>query len=361
MTRGRPLWLHVFATFGAGGPQVRAVQLLRALGPSVRHRIVAMDGCTDAAAQLAAELTVDFASAPPRGGLLATVARQRQLLRETAPQLVLTYNWGGIETAWAAVREGLPLVHHEDGFLPEEVQRRKLRRNWLRRWVLRRTPVVVPSRQLQRIATAEWGLRPGLVHLLPNGVDLARFQPVPAPAARAFTVGTVGGLRPEKDHATLLQAIALLPGVRLVVVGGGALASQLQAQAQALGIADRVDWRGPVVDTSICYRDLDVFALSSRTEQLPLVLLEAMACALPVVATDVGDVRATLPPSAAPFVVPATTPAALAQALARLQRDPALRQSLGQDNRTRAATTYAASPCLARFLAVYQATASART
>lgn len=357
---GRPLWLHVFATFGAGGPQVRAVQLLRALGPAVRHRIVAMDGCTEAAAQLAADLAVDFAPPPPRAGLLATVARQRQFLREAAPQLVLTYNWGAIETAWAAVRERLPLVHHEDGFLPDEVQRRQLRRNWLRRLILRRTPVVVPSRQLQQIATAEWHLRAERVHLLPNGVDLARFQPASAPSARPFTVGTVGGLRPEKDHASLLQAMARLPNVRLVVVGGGALAAPLAAMAHALGIADRVTWRGPVADTAPCYRDFDLFALSSRTEQLPLVLLEAMACALPVVATDVGDVRATLPASATAFVVPAGQPAALAQAIASLAADPALRHRLGHDNRERAASTYAAGPCLARFLNVYQATANPR-
>jgi glycosyltransferase involved in cell wall biosynthesis len=357
---GRPLWVHVFATFGAGGPQVRAVQLLRALGPAVSHCIVAMDGCTDAAAQLPDGLQVAFAPRPPRAGLCATVARQRQFLRAAAPQLVLTYNWGAIETAWAAVREGLPLVHHEDGFLPDEVQRRQLRRNWLRRLVLRRTPVVVPSRQLQGIATAEWRLRPERVHLLPNGVDLARFQPARVVPARPFTVGTVGGLRPEKDHATLLQAIAMLPAARLVVVGGGALATSLQAQAQALGIADRVEWRGPVADTAPCYQDFDAFVLSSRTEQLPLVLLEAMACALPVVATDVGDVRATLPPSAAEGVVPAGQPAALAQAIARLAGDPALRQRLGQDNRERAARSYAAGPCLARFLSVYQATANPR-
>jgi glycosyltransferase involved in cell wall biosynthesis len=346
--------VHVFATFGAGGPQIRATQLLAHLGRDWQHVVIAMDSRTEAKAQLPPGIDVQFAAPPPRGGFLATMRRLRRQLRELRPDLVLTYNWGAIEAAAAAVRERLPLVHHEDGFGADEVQQRARRRNWIRRLVLRSTPVIVPSVGLQRIALHEWQLRAQRVHLLPNGVDLQRFRPGPAVAGPV--IGTVGGLRPEKDHGNLLAAVARLGAdVRVRIVGGGALLEPLQQQARALGLHDRVTFVGPVRDTAPHYHELAVFVLSSRTEQMPIAMLEAMASGLPVVATDVGDVRTMLPPAAAGCVVPKEDPAALAAALQPLLADPALRARLGADNRAIAAQRYELATCYERFAAVYRA------
>ncbi len=351
-------FVHVFATFGAGGPQLRALQLMAHLGPATRHVVMAMDGSTDAHAQLPAGITCELVPPPPRRGFVATVRAQRRWLAACAPDLVLTYNWGAIETAAAARLARLPLVHHEDGFLPDEARRRLRRRSWLRRLVLHRVPVVVPSAVLHRIATAEWGLAAANVHHFPNGVDLARFRPAAAEPPTPV-VGTVGGLRPEKDHTTLLRALArLAPDVRCTIVGGGALARELRAEAAELGVAPRVEWAGAVADTAPCYARFSVFALSSRTEQMPLVLLEAMACGLPVVATDVGDVRAVLPPSAADGVVAAGDPAALADALQRVLADAGLRARLGADNRRRAEQHHESRGCLGRFAALYDGVAA---
>jgi glycosyltransferase involved in cell wall biosynthesis len=350
-------FVHVFATFGAGGPQLRAVQLMAHLGNGVEHVVMAMDGRTDARAQLPPGVVCELVPPPPRGGFLATRRTQRAWLEAQRPDLVLTYNWGAIETVAAARAARLPLVHHEDGFLPEEAERRLRRRSWLRRWLLRGVPVVVPSIVLQRIATTEWRLPAANVHHLPNGVDLARFAPR-AEGPSVPTVGTVGGLRPEKDHATLLRALARLPGdVHAAIVGGGELAADLRAFAAELALGHRVRLHGPVADTAPCYAGFTVFALCSRTEQMPLALLEAMACALPVVATDVGDVRAVLPESAAPFVVPPRDPDALAAALQRVLADPALRARLSADNRARVEQRYDARTCLDRFTRLYERTA----
>jgi len=429
-------WLHVFATLGAGGPQVRAMQLLRHLGPGIEHVLVAMDGCTDVLAQAPAGAMVRVLPAPVRGGVLHNVKALQALLAAEQPDLVLTYNWGAIEAAWAARRLRLPLVHHEDGFLPDEAQRRHLRRSALRWWVLRGVPVVVPSTVLQGIAVGEWRLRARDVHHLVNGVDLARFVPrgasersavergsradeqaarvqpdatlgdaaaarsAAAPSAtpaspvggrqgalpqsadasaavsriappslepaqsasdsttRPLVVGTVGGLRPEKDHASLLAAFAQCPeSAQLQIVGGGPLADALRAQAARLGVAERVRFVGPVADTAPCYAQFDVFALSSRTEQLPLVLLEAMACGLPVAATDVGDVRATLPFESGPCVAPPGDVDALASALKLLLGNSGLRHALGQKHRAVVEERFAAEVCLQRFADLYRATA----
>jgi len=347
-------FVHVFATFGAGGPQVRAVQLLASLGPSHQHVVMAMDGRTEAAAMLRENVACEIVAPPPRRGFLATVRTQAAWLREQRPDLVLTYNWGAIETAAAARRLSLPRVHHEDGFGPEEAQRPLRRRSWVRTLVLRKAPVIVPSRVLVRIAQEHWRLRPERVLLLPNGVDLQRFRPA-APGQGTPVVGAVGGLRAEKDHETLLVAVSrLAPQPRVRIVGGGVLAETLRSKAAALGLSQLVDFTGPVADTAPVYAGFSVFALSSRTEQMPIALLEAMACGLPVVATDVGDVRAILPPEQAPFVVPAADPDALATALQRQLQDGALRARLGAANRRQVEANYEATACLDRFVRVYE-------
>lgn len=357
MTSATRRCVHVFATFGAGGPQIRAVQLMARMGRGWQHVVMAMDGRTDAKAQLGGDVACEFVPPPKHGGFLATRRVQREWLRAQWPDLVLTYNWGAIEAVAAARSLRLPLVHHEDGFLPDEAQRRLRRRSWLRWLLLRNVPVIVPSAVLQRIATQEWGLAGERVHHFVNGVDLARFQPR-APVV-APVVGTVGGLRPEKDHANLLNALAQLPAdSRACVVGGGPLEAALRAQANELGVQSRVQFTGPVADTAPCYAPFAVFVLSSRTEQMPIALLEAMACGLPVVATDVGDVRAILPPSAGQCIVPAENPTALAAALRPLLADPALRARLGADNRRVVEQRYEATTCLTRFVDLYERTAA---
>lgn len=359
----RPLVLHVFATFGTGGPQVRAVQLMQRQGTRVRHAVLAMDGHHEAASGIGAEVACELLPAPARQGFLASMQSRRRLLRELRPGLVLTYNWGAIETVAALQGSGIPHVHHEDGFLPEESQRRLRRRNWARRWLLRGRPVVVPSLLLQGIAVREWRLAPSLVHHLPNGVDLQRFQPRARREGGPLVVGTVGGLRPEKDHATLLHAFGALPrdDVRLHLVGDGPLRAELGALAQRLGIADRVQFTGAVRDPSSHYHRFDVFVLSSRTEQMPLSMLEAMACGLPIVSTAVGDIPHLLPPECRAGLVAPGSPVELTDALQAILCDPQRMAEEGGRNRNHCARHYELGRCLDRYLALYAATRRARS
>lgn len=354
-----PVWLHVFATFGRGGPQVRAVQLM-ARAPEVRHVVLAMNGCTDAAEGVP-DLELRDA---PRGGTRANVKALAGLLHDLRPALLLTYNWGAIEAVWAARRTGLrALVHHEDGFGPEEVVRRFLRRNLARRWLLgRAAAVVVPSRVLLGIARREWGVRPSRLHHLPNGVDLQRFHPREQRSPGPLRIGTVGGLRSEKDHATLLRALALLPDrdCRLRIVGDGPLRHELVRLVDDLGLGRRVEFTGAVTDPAAAYRDLDVFVLSSTTEQMPLSLLEAMASGLPVAATDVGDVRAILPPDSRAGIVPPREPATLAHAITGLLGDAKRQRREGLANRAWCEQHYQLTACLDRYLGVYRAAVGRR-
>lgn len=180
------------------------------------------------------------------------------------------------------------------------------------------------------------------------------WRPV-ARTANELVVGTVGGLRAEKDHSTLLQAVSKCASrPRVQIVGGGALAAALRSESASLGLGDSVEFVGPVVDTAPCYAGFALFVLSSRTEQMPIAMLEAMACGLPVIATDVGDVRAILPAEAADCLVPPGDAQALASALQGLLDNAPRRHELGAANRRRVEAHYDARTCLDRFARVYE-------
>jgi glycosyltransferase involved in cell wall biosynthesis len=218
--------------------------------------------------------------------------------------------------------------------------------------------LVVPSRTLERIARETWRLAPARVSYVANGIDLDRFAAAaPDPALRErpgqILIGTVGALRPEKNQRRLVRAAAAVPGdVRLVIVGEGAERAALLAEAAACGIAGRLVLAGQRPDPERVLAALDIFALSSDTEQMPISLIEAMAAGRACAATDVGDVRAMLPEAQGPFVVPAEGEAALGRALATLAADPALRAALGGLNRARAAAELDRRTMVARWAAL---------
>ena len=339
-----PLILHVFSTFAVGGPQVRFAALANRFGPAWRHAIVAMDGNTACRERLGPELDVSFPAVTLRkGDTPGTIRRCRRALLDLRPDLLVTCNWGAIEWAMANLLVRIRHIHIEDGFGPEERSRQLPRRVWTRRLVLRRATVVLPSRTLERIALDVWRLPRRRVHYIPNGIRLLPPLPLPERAGRAGeapVIGTVAALRPEKNLARLLQAFALLPfPARLVIVGDGPERAGLEALAAGLGIAGSVHFTGHLAEPQAAYRQFDLFALSSDTEQMPLSVLEAMAAGLAVAATDVGDVASMLAEENRPYVMP-RDPAALAAAMAALLADPALRQGIGAANRDRVAREY---------------------
>jgi glycosyltransferase involved in cell wall biosynthesis len=341
------LLLSVFPGFGSGGAQMRFCALANHRGPAWRHAIVAMDGDTSCRARLDPGLAVSFPeTAARKGDTLGNVARFRRLLRDMRPFALVTHNWGSIEWAMANALVGARHVHIEDGFGAEERDRQLPRRVWLRRLLLRRATTVLPSRTLWRIATDIWKLPAARVHYIPNGIDLDRFagdasEPSPFPGEGPL-IGTVAGLRPEKNVARLVTAFARLRAhmpARLAIVGDGPERPALHTLAKSLGVADHVHFAGHMAEPRHAYRHFDVFALSSDTEQMPLSLLEAMAASRAVAATDVGDVAAMLDPENHRFVT-APDADALARALATLLTDAALRDRLGAANRARAVALF---------------------
>jgi len=127
---------------------------------------------------------------------------------------------------------------------------------------------------------------------------------------------------------------------RLLVAGDGPERTALEETARRLGIADRVAFLGQIAHPEALFAELDLYALSSDTEQMPLGVLEAMAAGLPVAGVDVGDVKEMVALENRPFIVPRDDEPALAKALGSLVQDAQLRRAVGEANRRRAANSY---------------------
>lgn len=349
--------LHVYPTFAVGGAQARFVAIANHFGHRWQHVIVAMDGVTTCRERLDPGLDVRFCDAGViKGDTLGNLRRFRAILRAEQPGCLVTSNWGSIEWGMAATASGIHHVHMEDGFGPEERVRQIPRRVWTRRIVLYQREILVPSQVLYRMATEIWRLPERRVHYIPNGIDLGRFSPRAAKPDGIPVIGTVAALRAEKNLSRLLRAVAVMRvPARLVIVGGGPEREMLTALAAELGIAERVDFAGHQTDTAPFYRDFDIFALSSDTEQMPLSVLEAMGVGLPVVSTDVGDVAGMIAAENRPFVV-AQDPRHLADALERLAENGPLRESVGALNRQKAERDYSDISMFAAHAALYEGT-----
>jgi glycosyltransferase involved in cell wall biosynthesis len=165
--------------------------------------------------------------------------------------------------------------------------------------------------------------------VLRNGVDLWLFRPQDRAAARAalgldgFTLLCVGGLIPRKGLDLVLEALAKRPDCNLLIAGGGPLRAALEAHARRLGVAGRVRFLGEVAHADLpgVYAAADVLVLASSREGWANVLLEAMACGTPVVATNVNGAEEVVRSGAAGVLMSRRTPEGLVEALDRLRRN----------------------------------------
>jgi len=153
---------------------------------------------------------------------------------------------------------------------------------------------------------------------------------------------SVGRLKAPKDFLTLVRALAALPAGSFdaLIVGDGPDRAELETEIRRLGIEESVELSGERDDVPKLLAGSDVFVLSSRSEGLPVSVLEAMAAELPVVASAVGGLAELVEDGATGLLVPAGDERALTEALRRLIDDADLRRSMGAAGRGRAETDF---------------------
>ncbi|MGH8900388.1 MAG: glycosyltransferase [Egibacteraceae bacterium] len=278
------------------------------------------------------------------GADLSWVPRLRSLARRRQFDLVHTHSPYPAIAARVALGTGtLPLIHTEHNMWPQY------------RWPTYAANAATYGRNAAVLAVSNpvaesirpprwmpWVTLP-TVEVVHHGFDEHRVRRGPAARAKArrtlglgeeeLVVGTVGNLRAQKDHHSLLTAFGMLPDTgsptRLVVVGTGPLEDELRRQVTRQGLVRQVLLTGSRDDVQEILPAFDVFVLSSVYEGLSIALLEAMAAGLPSVATCVGGIPEALTNGVDGLLVPPRDPAVLAAALGTLLRDEPLRHRLG--------------------------------
>jgi len=362
---------HVLSSFGMGGQERVALDLARAQ-KLAGHDVLAFSLAPEPHGPLADEFRAAGArimSAPKGRGvdvglvpqLAATFLLERVDVVHTHNPQPLIYAAPAGRIARCAV------VHTKHGINPD--RGRKL---LLRRVAARFAHVYVAvSEMTAQASRAAKEVPEAKLRVVNNGVDLSRFPGQDAEAratvraelgipAEAFVIGTVGRVVVEKDHALLVRAAAPMvgPGVHLVVVGSGDAEPALRAQVAALApeIAASMHLPGLRRDVPRCLAAFDVFALPSRSEGLPLVLPEAMAMRLPLVATAVGGVPNVVRDGETGWLVPPGdgAEAAMRARLEQLCDDVAARHAFGARAREVALAEYSAERMAADYMSIYR-------
>jgi glycosyltransferase involved in cell wall biosynthesis len=353
MSRGARLLFYTDAS-AWGGAEVVLRELVGCLDE--RFAVVVAGADRDVVERLAAARPGAQARVVPRMASkrdLSAMLAWRRLIVETRPditQLNLQIpSAARYATAVACTtrRTRVVVVEH----LPMPIHSRLGR--WLKRATARRIAahIAVGERAAREVETIA-GLPRGSIRTLRNGV------PRPEPASRERSspvpvVATVGRLDRQKGIDVLLHAMVEVPHARLVVAGSGPSGEELAALATTLGIADRVTWTGWVDAPARVLADCDVFALPSRFEGFPLVVLEAMLVGVPVVATDVGSVAEAVVDGRTGRLVPPEDPVALAAAIRCMLDDPATARRLAGEAERVASAKFTVEAMTRRYEQLY--------
>lgn len=276
------------------------------------------------------------------GNFYASVGPEQQVIEEIlatkSPDVILCH-FGDIAMRLlpSARKAGIPLVAYFHGDFPF------LRNRWYRWSLLRCLPRlagVVVVTGAERRWFEDHGMDPAKIHYIPCGAPTDIFHPrKPHPVGHVRFV-MVSRLQPDKGCDISVAAFASVAracdDASLDIFGEGEERANLEAMVDRLGIREKVRFRGHVTEPDLARElpDFDVFIQHSRVrEGSPVSLVEAMACGLAVVATPVGGIPDQVVPGETGYLVPEEDGAAMAQAMERLARDPALRRKFGAAGR----------------------------
>jgi len=288
-------------------------------------------------------------------------AAMSELCRRLRPDVVHTHGTRpDVVDAEVARRLGIPVVTTVHGFTGGNWKNRfyeRLQRRAYRKF----NAVVAVSRPLGE-QLIRGGVPRSRVHVVPNAfgeadpsLDRAAARGVLGVSQEGFLVGWAGRLSGEKGPDVLLDAlrhITDLP-VAVSVVGSGREQASLMTRVRSLGLEQRVRWHGAVRDAGRLFAAFDAFVLSSRAEGTPMVLFEAMATGVPIVATRVGGVPDVVSPAEA-VLVPPDDPFALATEIRAVYHNPVAAHERARRARERLYRDFSVAPWLGRYEAIYE-------
>jgi glycosyltransferase involved in cell wall biosynthesis len=346
MNGGEPL--RVLVIRGVDGPGGGADSIVLRNAAQVDPRRITMRVCFFRHVQdrlfdldrRAEELGIDCHLIPHRGpldrGMLPQLEAQ---VREFRPALLHSHDYKANYFATRlAYRHDLPRLATSHGWTGNH-WRERLVYYPADKWLLRSFDGVIAVSNEIRDELQRWGVPAQRTHVLLNGVDPQAFQPDEALRRQAraawgydehdWIIGGVGRVEQQKRFDLLLEAFAQVlaaePRARLLVAGDGSLLESLRQEVAQRGLEPFVRLAGHCPRMHEVYCGLDLLAQSSDYEGTPTVVVEAMACGVPVVATDAGGTRQLLDSERQGLIVPCGRPDLLAAAILRLRREPEAR------------------------------------
>jgi glycosyltransferase involved in cell wall biosynthesis len=366
--------LHVIPTLSDGGAEKFVADLVRheiRLGVDARA-CVFRKGSVDAlwCKDLPPAIELDFqpgTGVQGRLALMRLVKQVRDVIQRARPDILHTHLWPACRIVARATRRlsvrQVWHVHDTQWWLEEKTLYGWLRRTQIRLMMRRRRPFLIAVSEAAR-QMAMHGLRLDEAQIVTvmNGVDTAVFQP--ADASRAREAGPVkiimiAAFRPMKGYTHLVEAAKLLreAGAQFSMTLGGDASTEyghgVREKVKQLRLEDTVRLVGQIRDVPSELRSHDIFVLCSDTEGLPLALLEAMACGLPVVVTRVGGMPEVVENGVTGFIVQPADSQELADRLRQLIESPELRIQMGQNAAIRVRKNHDFSECAGRIVEVY--------
>lgn len=349
---------HIISGLGIGGAERQLVNLMNAINCSYKALITIGAPREDRTFEEALDSTIDRYSVPVRRRQLPIgLYRLARTLKRLRINVVHTHMYeSNLFGSLAAKLAGIPVVvTTEHG---ENPWKRGFHR-WLERNLISSiadmrlcvSPKILEIRRdLERIPATK-------LRLMVNGTVVPNEIRAPRETG-TLIVGAVGRFIPAKDYGSLIRAISALKKsgheLRLCLLGDGPCRAELSELQDELALCEDVEMPGMVSNVDEWYRKFDIFVSSSVREGLPMVLLEAMARGIPVVATDVGACADVVHHETGGLIVPPSNPSELAAAIERLATDPDLRKRLGENARAIVVDRYSVTKIAANHVALYR-------
>lgn len=369
--------LHLTDSWGPGGAETVFADLAVGLDPS---RFESVLGVPRASGWLYDELRrrgADPLIFPSSGTFdVRHLYRLARVIRRRRIDIVQAHCFGtSVYASAAGLLAGVPVVCtlHGRVDIAEGERHRPLKWQIVRRGASR---IVCVSDSLRReLLQNTSALNPANIPVIYNGVDVTRFRPGNEHAARRepggdaepLLVGAVGNVRHIKGYEVLVDAAATLMragiDVNIAIAGkaGNDVHRKLLDQAAALGLDDRIHYLGFRDDAAELYRTFDIYALTSHSEGFPLSMIQALASGLPVVATRCGGPEEMVEDGVDGFLVERGSGIAVADALAKLIGDEALRRRMGAAAREKAVSRFSTAAMISEYEALYDTITRVRT